>query len=687
MKDFRPAIAPVPKMKTILVPEDVHLTTREKQLLGFIMELQALKDMRTRSEKKHYGLKEDGEDWVGIHSRRLKAFIGNNYPHEINSLVRKGLIKRSRKYLTAKDAETSGREPFPKSVKILDEVMSSPMVKVQVPYRGFEIRKKKEQIEGESDHFEFNVNGQLILEEAKIGEQEKIEHQQKLCHVSLAMGCREAINEEFNRRIEAAQSLNSDTARREAYASANSFYAGAEACVNAIQRKDSWVTKCIGNRIHTAVTSLAGIIREYILIDGEKTSELDMGCAQPAMFGGILREFQELARTETGIRKIAERLREWDSQPRKEATKAREILSNSEYNKRLAGTGYECVEDGYGHKVFENKTKEYRQFVKKFTCEKHYEYSLQKRSKEIATLVTESSEEINRFVSQVSKGTYYESIQEASGVPTRKNAKAGVMKVLFESLKQRPSDERAEAKAKGEAATGEEKQTALKVRSAMRELFPALFRIIEITKAETYAGFSIALQRKESEIMICEELMEILSAFVHDAIIVKTSEWEQHKKTLEQRLKACKIEAVINVKHNEPKQYKEEVIKLSIEENAFADNVIRSAIQSFKSNIKSTATNASTDQVASQNQPTSSSSSLHGTQASPRIESKLTKVVSTPLNVVHKNITKNALFWKSDIRRSVTRAAQSKDSKTCHNPSSVMGHGSEARPPPWENEE
>ena len=169
-----------------------------------------------------------------------------------------------------------------------------------------------------------------------------------------------------------------------------------------------------------------------------------MGCAQPAMFGGILREFQELARTETGIRKIAERLREWDSQPRKEATKAREILSNSEYNKRLAGTGYECVEDGYGHKVFENKTKEYRQFVKKFTCEKHYEYSLQKRSKEIATLVTESSEEINRFVSQVSKGTYYESIQEASGVPTRKNAKAGVMKVLFESLKQRPSDERAE---------------------------------------------------------------------------------------------------------------------------------------------------------------------------------------------------------------------------------------------------
>jgi hypothetical protein len=555
---------------------------------------------------------------------------------------------------------------------------------VEVPFRNKEFSERVE--------YDTNENGEPIFEEALISPEEKARHKEKLNHVSLAVGHRDALNEEFNARIAEAQGISDAVERQKAFTSANSFYSVAEVCINAVQYQDSWVTKCIGNRIHTAITNMPSIIRQYILLDGEKTTELDAANSQPSMFGGILREFQELAQTPEGIEEIAEYLREWDAQPRKKATKAREILSDKEYKRRKAETGYVQFHDVYGNLIDEDKTQEYRAFVKEYTCDRNYNYNLKKRAGEVAELVQSSSEEIDTFVGQVGSGVFYAVIQKATGIPDKKQAKGGVMKVLFESLKKRDSDHRAEKKARKEVATGEEKQTALKVRAAMRDLYPSLYRLIEVIKEETYAGFAISLQRKESEVMICEELISILSVFVHDAIIVKTSEWEQSKIAFEERLKECRIHAKVNVKHNEPKQYREAVLKSIIQDTTSNENsIIQDAFSESEKSPKNASSNLATskEMLASAGNRWESSASKSGlpdTQASPLGIGNRFGTADTPLNVSMKNITKYAISRKATTWTTLTHASGAKDFRTCHIPSSEVSHGTEARPPPWENE-
>jgi hypothetical protein len=679
MKSYKPAIAPRETMKHVAFPMHIQATTREIQLFGILMGIQAQREMQKRSNEKHYGLKDDGDDWYTVSARYLKKVFGSDYPRVIESLIYKGLLIRLPGYVTAALAEETGKEPRCKAFKIPDEIMGSPMGIVEVPFRNKEFSERVE--------YDTNENGEPIFEEALISPEEKARHKEKLSHVSLAVGHRDALNEEFNARFSEAQGISDETKRQKAFASANSFYSVAEVCINAVQHKDSWVTKCIGNRIHTAITNMPSIIRQYILLDGEKTTELDAANSQPSMFGGILREFQELAQTPEGIREIAEKLREWDAQPRKAATKAREILSDKEYKRRKAETGYRQFHDEYGNMIDEDKTPEYRAFVKAYTCDKNYNYNLKKRAGEVAELVQSSSEEIDTFVGQVGSGVFYAVIQKATGIPDKKQAKGGVMKVLFESLKKRDSDHRAEKKARKEVATGEEKQTALKVRAAMRDLYPSLYRLIEVIKEETYAGFAISLQRKESEVMICEELTSIMSVFVHDAIIVKTSEWEQSKIAFEERLKACRIHAKVNVKHNEPKQYREAVLKRN--EDIFkVDTESVTESETFPKNASSNLA-TSTELLASSWKKMESSASKSGlpdTQASPLGIGSRFGTADTPLNVSMKNITKYAISRKATTWTTLTHASGAKDFRTCHIPSSEVSHGTEARPPPWENE-
>jgi hypothetical protein len=82
------------------------------------MGIQAQREMQKRSNEKHYGLKDDGDDWYTVSARYLKKVFGSDYPRVIESLIYKGLLIRLPGYVTAALAEVTGKEPRCKAFKI-----------------------------------------------------------------------------------------------------------------------------------------------------------------------------------------------------------------------------------------------------------------------------------------------------------------------------------------------------------------------------------------------------------------------------------------------------------------------------------------------------------------------------------------------------------------------------------------
>jgi hypothetical protein len=467
-------------------------------------------DLRNKS-KKSKGFVSLSEIWANIHSKAFKRVFGSGYKDTIDELIELRWIARTSSY---KNSATSwDGDGYPKGVKITDEAFRSGFTSREIVLTA----KEEVKIFGRRKR---KFNADLDVQYAT--------KQQK--SVSMGEGYKEAIKHEvFRRIVEAGRD-------QEKLRNARKWELQAKVTTNAVTEQTWWITKCIGNRIHTPITSMPGMLRNYLELDGEELVELDIANSQPAVFGAVMRWMATATDPE-----LENQMSVWDKLPQKDKTKMRKIVSDEEYRaKRFELSGQEVQEEEWEFV----ETKAWKSYKSRYTCKSHYEYNLKQRAVKIKEALKDT-EGLSRYCRAVESGNFYESIAKEAEIPwpaSKPEVKVAVLKAFFEK-----NNDREDGPAK----------------EAIKRLYGVAYDVLREIKPESYAAAAISMQRKESSVMHTEAIRSVDPIYVHDAILVKKRRIKEAQRVLGEELRKQKVDCKVNLKAMDRKYETENPPKVS----------------------------------------------------------------------------------------------------------------------------
>ena len=453
------------------------------------------------------GLRNSKDDWVEIPREAFKAAAGTYYRRYLDDFHSWNLLLSTPYSNSRTSPDGTG---FCRSYKITEETLRSGTVEVKIPMTRIqqENYQKQKTLQLEGKGLDLSPRG--------------VEYEKSIAHmVTMDPGYRKKIRSVFKQKMKVAYGYAAGEKRNRAIESAEAWKNTAVCTTQAIENCDWWVTECVGHRFHSPINSMPKILRKYLRMNGEELVEIDICNSQPAILVGVMATIQEKSFEET-----TEYLRLVDRMPQKPGKRIRKIVSRQEYmSNKLKLAGYEGEE---GEILFSD-TSGWKEYRRRHMTQEWYDENLKLRAESIRTALSDTGN-IDKYKEDVASGKFYECIMKACAIPSeqRPEVKREILKAFYDTVwgKMSPIGEK------------------------VKELYPAIYAFLMELKKEAYPAAAILMQRKESEVIRTEDLMRLLSLFVHDAVLVTKDKTVEARSLIAEQLKGAGIAAKLEV--NEP---------------------------------------------------------------------------------------------------------------------------------------